>query len=391
MIENENKENMKPENGQNTPETAQGRGAARRRPARRNTAKSENEKSAAPRKPASPRKPRAAAPAQEEKQAAPAQDKPRAPRRKSAPQKAEEGQAAGKPQQASQDTAQSAAPSRGRVRRRNPQQPRGQQTRAQAAPQEAANAAQPRRKPAAERPRQGRRHIVAPVVQEEKPCISQTLQLTGKRPPSMRSRASEHPTKSTLRMIPLGGMCEIGKNMTAYEYGNDIIIVDCGQIFPDETMPGVDAVIPDFTYVLQNRDRVRGIFITHGHEDHIGGLPYLLREFKAPVYGGRMTIELLRYKLDDRVARPFQGLLAQRGGGRSGHPLGLLQRGVHSRQSLHRRCIHVCHPHADWHHHALGRFQDRLHADQWRDHGSAAHRADRPRGRAALRVRVDQH
>lgn len=301
MIENENKENMKPENGQNTPETAQGRGAARRRPARRNTAKSENEKSAAPRKQASPRKPRAAAPAQEEKQAVPAQDKPRAPRRKSAPQKAEEGQAAGKPQQAAQDTAQSAAPSRGRVRRRNPQQPRGQQTRAQAAPQEAANAAQPRRKPAAERPRQGRRHIVAPVVQEEKPCISQTLQLTGKRPPSMRSRASEHPTKSTLRMIPLGGMCEIGKNMTAYEYGNDIIIVDCGQIFPDETMPGVDAVIPDFTYVLQNRDRVRGIFITHGHEDHIGGLPYLLREFKAPVYGGRMTIELLRYKLDDRV------------------------------------------------------------------------------------------
>ncbi|MBR2942995.1 MAG: ribonuclease J [Clostridia bacterium] len=117
----------------------------------------------------------------------------------------------------------------------------------------------------------------------------------------MRSRASEHPNRATLRMIPLGGMLEIGKNMTAYEYGNDIIIVDCGQSFPDETMPGVDAVIPDFTYVLQNRDRVRGIFITHGHEDHIGGLPYLLREFKAPVYGGRMTIELLGYKLNDRV------------------------------------------------------------------------------------------
>lgn len=65
--------------------------------------------------------------------------------------------------------------------------------------------------------------------------------------------------------------------------------------------PGVDAVIPDFTYVLQNRDRVRGIFITHGHEDHIGGLPYLMREFRAPIYGGRMTIELLKYKLDDRV------------------------------------------------------------------------------------------
>jgi len=158
----------------------------------------------------------------------------------------------------------------------------------------------PARKPASG-PRMGRRRVIAPAMQEEKPFISQTLQLVGKKPPTMRSRASEHPSRATLRMIPLGGMCEIGKNMTAYEYGNDIIIVDCGQIFPDETMPGVDAVIPDFTYVLQNRDRVRGIFITHGHEDHIGGLPYLLREFKAPVYGGRMTIELLGYKLDDRV------------------------------------------------------------------------------------------
>ena len=147
----------------------------------------------------------------------------------------------------------------------------------------------------------GRRRIVAPAAHADKPFVSQTLQLVGKKPAAMRSRASEHPSRATLRMIPLGGMCEIGKNMTAYEYGNDIIIVDCGQIFPDETMPGVDAVIPDFTYVLQNRDRVRGIFITHGHEDHIGGLPYLLREFKAPVYGGKMAVELLKYKLDDRV------------------------------------------------------------------------------------------
>ena len=164
--------------------------------------------------------------------------------------------------------------------------------------------AAPRAKSAAnaQRTQGGRRRIVAPVVHAaDKPCVSQTLQLVGKKPAAMRSRASEHPSRATLRMIPLGGMCEIGKNMTAYEYGNDIIIVDCGQIFPDETMPGVDAVIPDFTYVLQNRDRVRGIFITHGHEDHIGGLPYLMREFKAPIYGGRMAVELLKYKLDDRV------------------------------------------------------------------------------------------
>ncbi len=148
----------------------------------------------------------------------------------------------------------------------------------------------------------GKRRVAPPAGgQADKPFISQSLQWVGKKPRAMRSRASEHPSRATLRMIPLGGMCEIGKNMTAYEYGNDIIIVDCGQIFPDETMPGVDAVIPDFTYVLQNRDRVRGIFITHGHEDHIGGLPYLMREFKAPIYGGRMAVELLKYKLDDRV------------------------------------------------------------------------------------------
>lgn len=157
------------------------------------------------------------------------------------------------------------------------------------------------RQPRAPRPQNGKRRILAPTVQAEKPFISQTLQLVGKKPVTLRSRASAHPSRATLRMIPLGGMCEIGKNMTAYEYGSDIIIVDCGQSFPDETMPGVDCVIPDFTYVLENRDRVRGIFITHGHEDHIGGLPYLLREFRAPVYGGRMVIELLKYKLDDRV------------------------------------------------------------------------------------------
>lgn len=157
------------------------------------------------------------------------------------------------------------------------------------------------RAPRAQQGRQGKRRIVAPVQHADKPFVSATLQLVGKKPKAMRSSASEHPSRATLRMIPLGGMCEIGKNMTAYEYGSDIIIVDCGQSFPDETMPGIDSVIPDFTYVLQNRDRVRGIFITHGHEDHIGGLPYLMREFKAPIYGGKMAVELLKYKLDDKV------------------------------------------------------------------------------------------
>ena len=184
-----------------------------------------------------------------------------------------------------------AAAIRQAVRANAPKKPAATQESAQ---QNARKNAQPQR-------RQGKRRIVAPVQHADKPFVSQTLQLVGKKPANLRSKASEHPSRATLRMIPLGGMCEIGKNMTAYEYGNDIIIVDCGQSFPDETMPGIDSVIPDFTYVLQNRDRVRGIFITHGHEDHIGGLPYLMREFKAPIYGGKMAVELLGYKLDDRV------------------------------------------------------------------------------------------
>ena len=106
--------------------------------------------------------------------------------------------------------------------------------------------------------------------------------------------------KGALRVIPLGGLNEIGKNMTLLEFGNDIIIVDCGMAFPEEDMPGIDAVIQDYTYVLQNKDRVRGVFITHGHEDHIGALPYLMRELKCPIYGGKLAIELIRRKLAEK-------------------------------------------------------------------------------------------
>lgn len=103
-----------------------------------------------------------------------------------------------------------------------------------------------------------------------------------------------------LRIIPLGGLCEIGKNMTCFEYGNDMIIVDVGMAFAEENMPGVDAVIPDFNYVLENRSKLRGIFLTHGHEDHIGSLPYFLSELKCPIYGGKLTVELVRHKLSDK-------------------------------------------------------------------------------------------
>lgn len=109
-----------------------------------------------------------------------------------------------------------------------------------------------------------------------------------------------------LKVIPLGGLCEIGKNMTVYEYGNDMIIVDVGVAFPEEYQPGIDSVIPNMNYVLENRDKLRGIFLTHGHEDHIGSLAYLLSSVDVPVYGGRLTIELVSYKLEDKGIRNRQ-------------------------------------------------------------------------------------
>lgn len=103
--------------------------------------------------------------------------------------------------------------------------------------------------------------------------------------------------RTPLKIIPLGGLNEIGKNMTVFECSNDIFIVDCGLAFPDSDMPGVDLVLPDFAYVEQNADKIRGIVITHGHEDHIGGLAYLLKKVNVPVYATRLTIGLIEGKL----------------------------------------------------------------------------------------------
>ena len=105
--------------------------------------------------------------------------------------------------------------------------------------------------------------------------------------------------KNVLKVRFLGGVGEIGKNMTALEYGKDIIVIDAGLTFPSADMPGIDLVIPDITYLQQNKDRVRAIFLTHGHEDHIGGLPYLLRDINAPVYGTKITLTLSDYKLSE--------------------------------------------------------------------------------------------
>ena len=108
----------------------------------------------------------------------------------------------------------------------------------------------------------------------------------------------EEPMES-IRLIPLGGLNEIGKNMTVYECKGDMFIVDCGNTFPDSEMFGVDLVIPDFSYVVENKDKIKGIIITHGHEDHIGALPYLLKEVNLPVYATRLTKGLIENKLSE--------------------------------------------------------------------------------------------
>lgn len=115
----------------------------------------------------------------------------------------------------------------------------------------------------------------------------------------MRRRQTRGKKEPGLKVIPIGGLNEIGKNMTLLEYNNQILIIDCGMTFPEDEMYGIDIVIPDFSYVIENRDKLVGMVITHGHEDHIGAIPYLLKNVKLPIYGTRLTLGLVENKLKE--------------------------------------------------------------------------------------------
>lgn len=152
-------------------------------------------------------------------------------------------------------------------------------------------------KPAAQKPAPQKNNPSRPAAQKKD--ASKQMGETAPRGRRGRPRKSDAAPATPVRLTMLGGLNEIGKNITLFEYGDDAFLIDCGMAFPDDEMLGVDIVLPDFSYVEKNKDRIRGIVLTHAHEDHIGALPYLLKQMKFPIYGARLTLALVESKLKE--------------------------------------------------------------------------------------------
>ena len=155
-------------------------------------------------------------------------------------------------------------------------------------------------------PTNNRQNEKKPVLTDSRSHGSKNEQNKNMQYPSYFTEDDKKESRKTpVRIMSLGGVNEIGKNIYVYECCNDIFIIDCGLAFPDDDMLGVDLVIPDFTYLEKNKEKIRGVVLTHGHEDHIGALPYFLKKINVPVYGTRLTLGLVEGKLREH------GILSQ--------------------------------------------------------------------------------
>lgn len=218
------------------------------------------------------------------------QQKQQLPQKQQPQQKQEKQQNQGT--QPKKDTAGQEKPKSSRPNKpRKPQKPKAAAPAAE--PKAAVPAEKAAKKPRNRRPRKDNAKQASPATIETAAGIIEAAA------PVVKEKKSGRKGNNKLRIVPLGGMNEIGKNMTAIELNDEIIIIDSGIKFPDDEMPGIDVIIPDISYLIKNKSKVRGIVLTHGHEDHIGALPYVLRDLNVPVYGTRFTLGLVERKLKE--------------------------------------------------------------------------------------------